>query len=798
MLHATGPLRLVQIGFALVALWVGASATNAQSVGEPPCRADYRIEARLDAATMTLSGTETIRWHNKSRDDVHDLWFHLYWNAFANNRSTVMHEARGELRGVAIENDWGWQRVLSIEVDGEDVTKRIHYRQPDDDRSEDRTVFSVPLGKLAKTGTIVEARITWEAKIPRVRRRTGFKDDFLLIAQWFPKLGVYETGNGWNCHQFHASTEFFSDYGTYDVTLDLPAEYEGKIGASGVQSEPSRVVDGRVIARFMAPSEKDRERRDKTGKLPLVHDFTWTGDPDYVKYSATFHYDEWAARFAGEVARVATALERPAEDLRVRDVDVTVLLQPEHADQGARHFDATCTALFFYSLWFGEYPYEHITVVDPAWGGGAAGGMEYPTLFTAGSRKFTWTSMFSPESVTVHECGHQFWYGLVGNNEFEAAWMDEGFNTYTQNEALIRRYGLRHRTTDFASIPFDGVPLAREPGGSAFADAIALRRWSLPRGITLEPVKSSGFVDWWRQVPMLSFGRMRDDPRWTERTGYLADPDSDPVNTPGWRYVDRASYRQNSYARPSVALRSLCGLVGFDHFMKGMRQYAETWRYAHPYPDDFYETFNTGAGIDVGWYFEQAFESTATVDWQLEVDQKAVDPLAGYVQNAEGVFERVEREKDATDATEKLDDADDTDKNEARASNGESNETFTASKSSDKKKPWRIDVVVRRKGSLMLPLKLALEYDDGTSESLIWSREEQARSTWWKPLSGREPMTKKLVSAAVDPDRLYSFDRDMSNNEWHEKRDEVAPLRWSERVFTQLSHLLHWYGGLGG
>jgi hypothetical protein len=99
-------------------------------------------------------------------------------------------------------------------------------------------VFSVPLAKPAKTGAIVEARIRWEAKIPRVRRRTGFKDDFLLIAQWFPKLGVYETGNGWNCHQFHASTEFFSDYGTYDVTLDLPAEYEDRIGASGVQSEP--------------------------------------------------------------------------------------------------------------------------------------------------------------------------------------------------------------------------------------------------------------------------------------------------------------------------------------------------------------------------------------------------------------------------------------------------------------------------------------------------------------------------------------------------------------------------------
>lgn len=777
--------RLARLGAVLAAALGQFAPALAQATGEPPCRVDYEIQARLDASTMTLTGTETIHWLNRSRDDVHDLWFHLYWNAFANSRSTLMQETRGgEPRGVAIEGDeWGWQRVLSIEIDGQDVTKSLRYRQPDDDRGEDRTVFSVPLPKLAKTGTVVNARVTWEAKIPRVRRRTGYKGDFLLIAQWFPKLGVYETGNGWNCHQFHASTEFFSDYGTYDVTLDLPAEYEGRIGASGVQAEPSRVADGRVIARFMAPSEKDRERRDRIGKLPLVHDFTWTGDPDYVKYAATFHYDEWAARFPSEVARVAAALDRPSEDLRLRDVDVTVLLQPEHADQGERHFDATCTALFFYGLWFGEYPYEHITVVDPAWGGGAAGGMEYPTLFTAGSRKFTQPSMFSPESVTVHECGHQFWYGLVGNNEFEAAWLDEGFNTYTQNEALIRRYGQRHRTTDFASIPFDGVALAREPGGRAFADALALRRWPLPFDIALEPIKGSGFIDWWRQLPTLSFGRMRDDPRWTERTGYLADPDSDPVNTPGWRYVDRASYRQNSYARPSVALRSLCGLVGFDLFMKGMRHYSETWRYAHPYPRDFYDAFNAGAQIDVGWYFDQAFESTAIVDWQLDVDQKRVNAPAGYVQNEGGVFELLEKARDADD---------DADKDGERSAPADSDEP------ADKKKPWRIDLVVRRKGTLVLPLKLALNYDDGSSETLIWSREDQARSTWWKPLLGRDPSTKKLLSAAVDPDRLYSCDTDMSNNQWHDKVDEVAPLRWAERVFTQYSHLLHWYGGIGG
>ncbi|MFN0244911.1 MAG: M1 family metallopeptidase [Planctomycetota bacterium] len=767
-------------------LWLIAAShvARAQSAGEPSCRADYRIHARVDLDAKTITGDETIVWTNRSRDDVRDLWFHLYWNAFANNRSTHLLQTGGELRGVPVSDEWGWIRIVELEAHDKDLTAEVRYRQPDDGNVEDKTVVSVNLPRIVRPGDSVTVRVKWEAKIPRVRRRTGHKDDFLFIAQWFPKLGVYETGNGWNCHQFHASTEFFADYGTYDVTLDLPAQYEGKVGASGVRAEPSRVADGRVIERYVAPSEKDRERRDATGRLPLVHDFAWTADPDYVIHRATFHYDEWAERFAGEVERTAHALQRDPGTLRTRDVDITVLLQPEHADQGERHYDATCTALFFYGLWFGEYPFEHVTVVDPAWGAGGASGMEYPTIFTAGTRMFTRPSMQSPERVTVHECGHQFWQGVVGNNEFEASWLDEGFNTFTQNEAVARRYGLRMRTTDFAGYPVDGVALAREPGGGRIADALALRSISLPFDTTLVPLKSSGALDAWRLQPWLSFGRMRDDLRWLDRDGYLADPDSDPVDTPAWQYVDRRSYRQNSYARPAVLLRTLSGVVGYDMFLRGMRRYAETWRYAHPYPQDFFDEFNAGADANLRWFFDDAFRSTATVDWQITVDQSRAKDAAGWFLDSSGVFQKRDAEA----------------KNESRAA-GPENGTAAPTPVEDAPKAeklWKVDVVVRRKGTLILPLKIELTYDDASTETLIWSREDQARATWWKPLSTRAPSPRKLVSAVIDPDRVYYVDADMSDNQWFEAVDDRSPWRWTERVFTQTSHVLHWYGGLGG
>jgi hypothetical protein len=752
----------------------------AQTEDERPCRADYQIRARYDETQRRISGEETIRWVNESRDDVPDLWFHLYWNAFANDRTTHLQPTGAGTREVK-DGEWGWTRITSLVIGSEELVSKIEHVSPDDKRPEDRTVCRVMMPRIAKHGEAVVMTVKWEAQVPRVRRRTGWKDDFLFIAHWFPKLGVYETGNGWNCHQFHPTTEFFADYGTYDVELDVPAAYEGHIGASGVQSEPSRAGEGRVKLRFAAPSERDRVSIDRTGRTPLVHDFAWTGDPGNVKYQDTFHYDEWAEKYADEVDRVALALGRTRAEMRLRDVAVTVLLQPEREHLGKRHFEATCTALFFYGLWFGEYPYEHVTCVDPAWGGGAAGGMEYPTLFTAGTRRNTMRGMLEPESVTVHECGHQFWYGLVGNNEFESAWLDEGFNTYTQNEALAKHYGSRFGTTDFSGHPFDGVPLAATPGGGAIAEWITGRRWRLPRSITLEPLRTSGFLDWWRDQPMMSYGRQRTDPRHTDRIGYLSDPDTDPVDKAAYLYCDRQSYRTNSYRRTATALRSLAGLVGDDKFLRGMRSYAERWRYRHPYPEDFFDAFQEGAGVDVAWYFEQAFRSTATLDWRVDVAQKVLSDPRGWFPAADGQWvERDRRAKDDEGA-------------QLRNGNGDG-----GGKGDNRGKEWIVDVVVKRRGDLLLPLTIELTWADGTQEQMTWTRDEQTRSAWWKPLDRRAPSKQKLVSAVIDPERRYTFDLDLSDNQWFDAVDQAAPLRWSERVFEQYTSLLHFWGGIGG
>jgi len=811
---------------ALLALLLALPGAPPAAAGPPPVappfaspsqgtpnRIDYEIRARLDGETKVLEASETLRWTNNTAVATDELQFHLYLNAFSNNRTTFALEGRPSHK----EGEWGWQRVTGVAVDGEDVFETFAYVDADPDPvplftegepfvvPDDRSVFRVRLPRPVEPGQTVEIEVEWSSQIPRVRRRTGYKGDFLLMAQWFPKLGVFEGERGWNCHEFHNSTEFYSDYGTYRVTLDLPGEYEDKVGGSGVKVAERTHGGDRVEVVFEAPSPDDRERSDMFGELPVVHDFAWTADPAYVVKEYHFKYDEWAEKSPAhveEVARVQEALG-PDTPLALRDVDVTVLIHPERIEQADRHYEATAHALFFYGLWWGEYPYEHITVVDPIWGDNRAGGMEYPTLFTAGTALFTTPDMYRPESVTVHEAGHQFWYGLVGNNEFEAAWLDEGFNSFTDSEVMIRAYGPQRKTTSYSRYPFDGVRPVSLPDGGKLGAAMNGRsiRWSVSalsnvpvvgrvaKG-RVTPLRSSGLVDWWRDQPLATLVSRWSDPRWDDRSGYLRSPDVDPIDTPAWKYADRASYRCNSYPRPAVALRSLIGVVGYEDFLRGLREYSDQWRYRHPYPQDFFDTFNEAIGQDLSWYFDDAFRSTKTIDWSVQVRQERPADPEGWFQGEDGAFVLLEDAEESEDGEEEPVDVAE-DGGDAESEDAEDDPEAEE----DEGKPWAVEITLHRKGELCLPLPWRVVYEDGTHEDYVWSRERQLEQSWMRV---RTENAKKIESVVLDPDRAYYFDTNMSDNQWFAEGDEVAPLRWTERVLNQYGHLLHWYAGIGG
>ncbi|MBL4770100.1 MAG: M1 family metallopeptidase [Planctomycetes bacterium] len=805
-------MRLLTI--ALCVLTFGASplfaVQNDPVEGEstPGPGAHYTIHARVDTSNQMLEGEYSLQWTNSTDQATGELWFHLHHNAYANNRTTHLTEAKGYLRGLKIEDGWGWQKVTQMSVGGVDLLPSLTFEQPDRASgngqgldSGDRTVFKVLLPDLVEPGGHVLVNLKWESKIPRVRRRTGIKDEFLLMSHWFPKLGVYEGAEGWNCHQFHMNTEFFADYGTYDVTLNLPEAYgqgpdkEGhwiaKVGASGGLAEPARLEGGRLVVRFLAPTAEDRQRKDPiTGSSPVLHGFAWTADPRYRVHTRRFVFDEWAKLYHPEVQAAAIAFGKSLKDMRLRDVEITVLIHPEREGQWERHAEATAATLFFYGLWWGEYPYEKITVVDPAWGAGGAGGMEYPTLFTAGTQRFTSPQMHQPEGVTVHEAGHQFWYGLVGNNEYEAAWMDEGFNSFTDSEVMLRHYGPRRSYRRYSRLPVWGRRPAAMPTRSGMAGTFTGARWNVPnpldwkflKGVTLKPTQVSPFIEWWQDQPGMTFVEQYSDPRWGDRSGYLRSPDMDPIETKAFEYANRSSYRTNSYPRTAVALRTLQGLVGNDAFLRGMRHYADSYRYKHPKPADFYQAFQEGAEQEVQWYFQDIFQGTGTVDWSVTVASSTPPTEKGWFLSDEGDWVKAGATIQAPEAP--------------AIEEGESPEE-TKEEIVKPDKPLRhYNVVVRRRGTLRLPLPIQVRFSDDTEQTFDWSRELQDGSMWWRlPI---EPGLAEIDAVILDPDRGYFLDMDMSDNQWFRSHKSSRSARWSERAFTQYSHLLHFFSTLGG
>jgi hypothetical protein len=218
-------LRVEIVAVMVAALTVAAPAPSQtyRSHIEHPI-VNYRMSARLYPELKTVKGRYQLTWWNHTGDSIPDLYFHLYLNAFKNADSTFIRESDVSRRGVRLKDfesandNWGWEDVDRILVNGADLTRSQVFVQPDDDNAMDETVMRVPLPQpIAPHGT-AELSVEFTSRMPKALARSGYEGDYYLMAQWFPKIGVYEgagergrkTG-GWNCHQYHANTEFYAD-----------------------------------------------------------------------------------------------------------------------------------------------------------------------------------------------------------------------------------------------------------------------------------------------------------------------------------------------------------------------------------------------------------------------------------------------------------------------------------------------------------------------------------------------------------------------------------------------------------
>ncbi|MFN0176111.1 MAG: M1 family metallopeptidase [Saprospiraceae bacterium] len=385
--------------------------------------ANYEIHVTLDDQSKTVDATQTIRFTNQSPVPVRELRLYLYLNAFKNTESTYL-KGTGQIFGQSFlnrkPNEWGWVDIEKIEQEGAgDLSAQKRFVQPDDGNTEDQSVLEVSLTKPIMPGETGVFHLKWRAQMPKTIARVGYSKDFYLFCHWFPQLGVFEqntSGNwAWNCHQFHRHTEFYADFGVYDVHITADSKFV--MGASGCLVSEKTNGNGTITRHFHVED---------------VIDFAWSVYPRFIVQE-----DRW------------------------KGVQIRLLIPPEHTKLGPRYLHALKFSFEFLEKHVGAYPYPSITVVDPPFHGLRSGLMEYPTLITVGTFYGMPSNIRITESLVVHEFVHQYFMGMVASNEKEEAWLDEGFVTYFEDRIIDAAFGKKQSLVDVFGYRFDNRELTR-------------------------------------------------------------------------------------------------------------------------------------------------------------------------------------------------------------------------------------------------------------------------------------------------------------------------------------------------
>ena len=512
-----------------------------------PRNASYTIHASLDEKDKVVKGKERLHWKNPTAGAADSMVFHLYMNAFKNNESTFMKESKGEHRGNKQEKGgWGAIDITKLTIGGVDVTKGIVV---------DDTLATVKLPAPVAGGAEVDVDVEFTTKMPKVFARTGYKDDFFEVGQWFPKIGVWDCDAGphghpatcrWRANQHHLNSEFFADYGVYDVDVEVPKKWT--VGATGV----------------LVSEKTNGERKTLTYHAEDVHDFVWTTSPDFKvtedKYTGP----------AGEVRIVM--LSQPGRDANI-----------------GRHIKATQVGLAELERRFGPFPYSQITVVDVPEGAEGAGGMEYPTLFFTDDVPVP-PGVHLPEYVTIHELAHQYFYGLVGSDEVEEAFLDEGFTETMSDWGVTRMFGREGGAWDVLGQHFSVTAL--------------------------------------------------------EQVGYASALRINPLETKAFEYESNHSYGATTYAKTVLVLRTMEAYLGAEKFEAAMRHYYDKARFTHPRGEDFVRLFDEAAGQDLSWYWKPTLWGSDTLDYEmLSVEKRRKPAPVGLFDGKDGKREEKEAPK---------------------------------------------------------------------------------------------------------------------------------------------------------
>lgn len=514
-------------------------------------RADYVIKARIDTQKDILTGDEVITYTNNSPDTLDVLWVQLDQNIYReDSRSALANPGRHHHATEGVQLD----QVAFVGHGGKDQVVKPLVSD---------TRMQVTLPKPLKHGEAVRLHVTWHYKVTgpwggRTAVSTVKDGKMFEIAQWYPRMAVYDDKRGWDTLPY-LGQEFFLDYGDFDYAVTVPWNYT--VAGSGALINPSEVLsraeqdrlaraaksDTRVLIRTEADNHNPTSHAARSGEKTWHFHMTNTRDVSFAASDA----------FIWDAARINLPPVAPAPGMK----PVPRLAMSVYAAEGAgpKKWDRSTSYVkhaieYFSGKW---YPYPWPNAINV---GGHGAAMEYPGIVFDG-----WQDK-DPELfwITTHELGHGWFPMIVGTNERRRAFMDEGFNTF------IDAYASQHfNHGEFA--PKQDAEFAPETG---------------------DPAKDI--------IPVLTD---KDAPTLMLPSELVSEKYRHPV-----------TYFKSAYGL--MLLREQ--ILGPKRFDDAFRGYIRDWAYKHPGASDFFRYMSSAAGEDLtwfwrGWYFENWWPQYALV-----------------------------------------------------------------------------------------------------------------------------------------------------------------------------------------
>ena len=682
-------------------------------------QADYKINVELDDANKKIYGDEIITYTNNSPDQLEYLWLQLDQNIRKKDSPSLIRDS--ESVEPAYIPDAFEKEFINDPFDG---GFNIEYVNGMDNNPLDyiinQTMLRIDLPTPLSKGQSFSFKIKWWYNIQdHVNQdgRSGYEsfpnDDnrAYIIAQFFPRMCVYNEVEGWQNYQFWGDGEFALPFGNYEVNITVPADHI--MEATGELINRKEVYSKEMMKRY--------NRAKKSYEKPVII----VSQEEAEIAEKSFSKDKKTWSFVAENVRdfaFATSRKYILDMMAVKignEDKMAVSLYPKEGNPLWEDYSTLTVVetLKFYSDYTFNYPYSKAVSVHAH-----RIGMEYPMIcFNFGrpnmDGSYSDDEKFGMIGVIIHEIGHNFFPMIVNNDERQWAWMDEGINTYVQYLAE-QEFGKKYPEIIY---PNKNFPSDRGPA-KLITDYMSIDK------------------------------------------NFLAPIMSNPENV--------YSLGPNAYGKPATALNILREtIMGPELFDYAFKKYSQRWMFKHPTPEDFFRTMEDASAVDLDWFWRGWFYTTDHVDIGIkELNQYFISPNPGErlkeIMEEQGIqrnrlrplifFENFENDTENYKDKSALENS--------KLLNNYLNENYSKEEISNLNIPkYYYEVVFDKPGGLVMPIIIDIEYEDGTEE-----RRKYPVQVWRKNDSEvRKVLTsdKKIVSIKLDPDE-ETADIDTSNNSW--------------------------------